>query len=162
VIIEDTGKLWPTLDLKAGFLVFPRGETLPLRHICTEVLLGVSPLILLLIRSFADDAAEGGLAELHRFIQSNRILLRGRLAGTAPPSPDPASRVSVERIALPPGTTGTQVWRSLRSRGVHVLPCRQFHWAEPEAGERFVRVALSRPPEALTAAADAILRCLRG
>jgi enduracididine biosynthesis enzyme MppP len=160
VVIEDTGKLWPMLDLKAGFLVFHRREPLPLRRIYTEVLLGVSPLVLLLVRCLAEDAGEGGFAELHHFIQSNRDLLRGRLAGAGSPSPDPASRISVERIVVPPGTSGTELSHSLRRSGVHVLPCRQFHWAEPEAGERFIRVALSRTPETLTAAADAILGSL--
>jgi enduracididine biosynthesis enzyme MppP len=160
VVIEDTGKLWPMLDLKVGFLVFPRRERLPLRRVHTEVLLGVSPLVLLLVCCLAEDARDGGFAELHRFIQFNRDLLRSRLAGVAF-SPDPASRISVERIAVPQAMGGTQVWRSLRRSGVHVLPCRQFHWAEPEAGERFVRVALSRPPDTLTAVADEILACLR-
>jgi len=167
VVIEDTGKLWPVLDLKAGFLVFPRGEPLPLRRVHTEVLLGVSPLILLLVRCLAEDAGGGGFAELHRFIRSNRDLVRTRLAGAAPGAPDPpdppdpASRISVERVAVPPGVSGSRVWRALRQEGVHVLPCRQFHWARPEEGERFVRVALSRPPGTLAAVTDALLRCLR-
>ncbi|MBV9447187.1 MAG: aminotransferase class I/II-fold pyridoxal phosphate-dependent enzyme [Streptosporangiaceae bacterium] len=161
VVIEDTGKLWPALDLKVGFLVFPPDEPLPLRRVYTEILLGVSPLVLLLVRCFAEDAGEGGFAELHQFIRSNRDLLRGRLAGAEIHSPDQASRISVERIAVPPGMSGTQVSSALRRRGVHVLPCGQFHWAEPEAGAQFVRVALSRPPGLLRAAADAILGCLR-
>ncbi len=157
VVIEDTGKLWPTLDLKAGFLVFPRGDHLPLRRVYTDLLLGISPLILLLIREFADDAAGGGFGELSQFIAANRGQLRGQLARCAPVSfPDPGSRISVERVCVPARTTGTGLWHALRDRGVHVLPCRQFHWANPEAGDRFVRVALSRPPEMISAAATAI------
>jgi enduracididine biosynthesis enzyme MppP len=157
VVIEDTGKLWPTLDLKAGFLVFPPGEQLPLRRIYTDILLGVSPLILLLIKYFAEDARDDGLNELHRFVHSNRVLLRSRLAGVPSLSfPDCRSRISVERIALPAGTAGSIMWQALRRQNVHVLPCRQFHWADPQAGERFVRVALGRPPEVICAAAAAI------
>ncbi len=158
VVIEDTGKLWPTLDLKAGFLVFPPAEQLPLRRIHTDILLGISPLILLLLRHFADDASDGGLAELHRFVAGNRLLLR-RTLGTVPALAfaDPASRISVERLTVPAGTTGTAVWRELRERSVHVLPCRQFYWADPDAGERYVRIALSRPPE-MIAAVGAVIR----
>ena len=157
VVIEDTGKLWPTLDLKAGFLVFRRGDELPVRRVYTDLLLGVSPMILLLIHEFADDAAAGGFGELRQFIAANRGLLRGELAACAPISfPDAGSRISVDRIRVPAGTTGTGLWQALRDDGVHVLPCRQFHWADPDAGDRFVRVALSRPPEEIGAAAAAI------
>jgi enduracididine biosynthesis enzyme MppP len=162
VVVEDTGKLWPTLDLKAGFLVFPREDQLPIRRIYTDLLLGVSPLILLLIRHFAEDAGSGGFRELHRFIAANRHRLRAHLAGCGAVSfPDPGSRISVERVSVPERTTGTDLWHALRGHGVHVLPCRQFHWAYPEAGERYVRVALSRPPEMIIAAAEAILRQAR-
>jgi enduracididine biosynthesis enzyme MppP len=156
VVIEDTGKLWPMLDLKLGFLVFEPGDPLPLHRVYTEILLGVSPLILLLVRNLAEDASDGGLAELHRFVRANRSLVRSRLAGVTPPSPDPGSRISVERIALPDGIRGTQLCQALASRGVHVLPGRQFYWAQPGTGERFVRLALSRGTGELIGAAEAI------
>jgi DNA-binding transcriptional MocR family regulator len=157
VIVEDTGKLWPTLDLKIGILVFPPNDPLPLRRIYTDLLLGVSPLILLLVRHFAEDAAAGGFDEVHRFIAHNRVLLRHHLGNATPLSlADPDSRISVARIALPPGTLASEMCRALRGQNVHVLPCGQFHWAEPAAGEHFVRLALSRPPEAVTSAAAAI------
>lgn len=157
VVIEDTGKLWPTLDLKVGFLVFAPAEPLLLRRIYTDILIGVSPLILLLVRQFAEDASQGGLTELHRFVRQNRALLRSHLADVAPLSfPDLDSRISVERVAVPQGRRATQMWSALRHSGVHVLPCRQFHWADPAAGERFVRVALGRPSQAVAHAAAAI------
>jgi enduracididine biosynthesis enzyme MppP len=156
VIIEDSGKLWPVLDLKLGFLVFAPGDPLPLRKVYTEILLGVSPLILLLVRNLAEDAGEGGFAELHRLVAANRSLVRALLAGAGLHCPDPGSRISVERIALPPGISGTRMCRALAAQGVHVLPGRQFYWADPQAGERFVRVALSRQADGLTAAAEAI------
>jgi enduracididine biosynthesis enzyme MppP len=157
VVVEDTGKLWPTLDLKAGYLVFPQREELPLRRIYTDILLGISPLVMLLVQLFAEDASEGGFAELRRFIRANRVVLREELASQDSLScPDPASRVSVERVAVPASVTATQMWRDLSHSGVHMLPCSQFHWADPVAGERYVRIALGRPPEVIQAAAAAI------
>ncbi|HEY6309492.1 MAG TPA: aminotransferase class I/II-fold pyridoxal phosphate-dependent enzyme [Streptosporangiaceae bacterium] len=158
IIMEDTGKLWPTLDLKIGFLAFPRDERLlPLHRIYTDILLGVSPLLMLLVQRFAEDAHDGGFSELHRFIHSNRALLRKRLSGIPAISfPDTDSRISVERLALPTGFTGSDMRHTLCERAVHVLPCRQFYWAEPEAGERYIRLALSRPPEMIRTAAAAI------
>ncbi len=157
VIMEDTGKLWPTLDLKIGFLAFPRDERLPLHRIYTDILLGVSPLLMLMVQRFAEDARDGGFSELHRFIHSNRALLRKRLSGIPAISfPDADSRISVERLALSAGFTGSSVWHSLYARAVHVLPCRQFYWAEPDAGECYIRLALSRPTGMIQAAAAAI------
>lgn len=163
IIMEDTGKLWPTLDLKIGFLAFPRDERLPLHRIYTDILLGVSPLLMLLVQRFAEDAHDGGFGELHRFIYSNRALLRERLSGIPAISfPDADSRISVERLALSAGFTGTSMWQALYERAVHVLPCRQFYWAEPDAGERYIRLALGRPPETIQVTAAAVGDCIEG
>ncbi|UNR60694.1 enduracididine biosynthesis enzyme MppP [Streptomyces sp. A10(2020)] len=149
VVIEDTGKLWPTLDLKAGLLVFSEDIGLPVEKIYSDILLGVSPLILALIREFSRDAADGGLADLHAFILHNRSVVRRALAGVEGVSfPDPESRSSVERVAFA-GRTGTEVWEELQRHHVFALPCRQFHWAEPSDGDHMVRIALSRSTEPL-------------
>jgi enduracididine biosynthesis enzyme MppP len=155
VLIEDSGKLWPTLDLKVGLLVFPPGDPLPLHRIYTDILLRVSPLILLLIRRFAEDAVAGGFADLHALIAGNRSLLERHLAGAAALA-DPDSRISVARLDLPPEVPAGRLWSSLQDRDVHVLPCGQFHWADHEGGERYVRVALSRDPADVVLAAAAI------
>jgi enduracididine biosynthesis enzyme MppP len=160
VVIEDTGKLWPTLDLKVGILAFPATEPLPLRRTYTDLLLGVSPLILALVRHFAEDAASGGFAELYRLVARNRLVVGAQLGDVSTVwFPDPDSRISVLRIGLPPDRPATRMWRDLRAQGVHVLPCRQFFWADPRAGERFVRVAIGRPTELVADAAAAIRRC---
>ncbi|MFE7566258.1 enduracididine biosynthesis enzyme MppP [Streptomyces sp. NPDC057539] len=149
VVIEDTGKLWPTLDLKAGLLVSSAQVDLPIAKIYSDILLGVSPLILALIREFSRDAADGGLADLHAFIRHNRSVVRRTLAGVEGVSfPDPESRSSVERVAFA-GRTGTEVWEELQRHRVFALPCRQFHWAEPSEGEHMLRIALARSAEPL-------------
>jgi enduracididine biosynthesis enzyme MppP len=163
VVIEDTGKLWPTLDLKAGFLIFSDDIGLPLRRIYTDILLGVSPLILQLIKDLAEDASAGGLEELYRFVSGNRAILRNELTRAGMRRfPDADSRISVERVLVPPPGTATDLLHELRADGIHVLPCRQFHWADPTEGERFVRVALGRPPADIGKAAAAIAGRLRG
>ncbi|MER6844297.1 enduracididine biosynthesis enzyme MppP [Streptomyces platensis] len=149
VVIEDTGKLWPTLDLKAGLLVSSDHVDLPIEKIYSDILLGVSPLILALIREFSRDAADGGLADLHAFIRHNRSVVRRTLAGVEGVSfPDPESRSSVERVAFA-GRTGTEVWEELQRHRVFALPCRQFHWAEPSDGDHMMRIALARSTEPL-------------
>jgi enduracididine biosynthesis enzyme MppP len=160
VVIEDTGKLWPTLDLKVGLLVSSANVGLPLTLVYSDLLLGVSPLILVMVEHFARDAAAGGLDELHGHIRRNRELLRETLTGVpAVIFPDTDSRVSVERLECG-GWTGSEVWEVMRARNVHVLPGRQFYWADPARGERFIRVALARPHETVAAAARELRRVL--
>jgi aspartate/methionine/tyrosine aminotransferase len=68
---------------------------------------------------------------------------------------DGASRVSVARVELA-DAGATRVWGRLLQRGVHTVPCRPFYWAEPEQGERYIRVALSRDAEDVERAVEAI------
>jgi enduracididine biosynthesis enzyme MppP len=156
VVIEDTGKLWPTLELKIGWLAFSANSGLPLAKIHSDILLGVSPLILLLVKRFAADAAEGGLADLHRFIAENRAVLRTRLAdvpGTR--FVDEHSKVSVDRLHVG-SRLGLDVWSALRSHNLYALPCQKFHWARPSEGDHTLRIALSRSPLSIARAGQAL------
>ncbi|WP_284740326.1 enduracididine biosynthesis enzyme MppP [Amycolatopsis sp. RTGN1] len=156
VVIEDTGKLWPTLELKIGWLAFSANAGLPLAKIHSDILLGVSPLILLLVRRFAADAAEGGLTDLHRFIAENRAVLRTRLADVPDTwFVDEHSRVSVDRLHVG-SRLGLDVWSALRSHNLYALPCQKFHWARPSEGDHTLRIALSRSPLSIARAGQAL------
>jgi aspartate/methionine/tyrosine aminotransferase len=50
----------------------------------------------------------------------------------------------------------------LLQRGVHTVPCRPFYWAQPDEGEHYLRVALSRNPEAVESAVEAIREVVAG
>ncbi len=161
VVIEDTGKLWPTLDLKVGMLVHSENLALPVEKIYSDILLGVSPLILAMVRRFSEDAAAGGLEDLHRFIAGHRAMVREELAGLPGVYvPDPDSRASVERIGLT-DLTGTQVWERLREHNVYALPCRAFHWADPSQGDHTLRLALARSTDPLTQSVRALRHVLQ-
>ncbi|MBP2479354.1 enduracididine biosynthesis enzyme MppP [Crossiella equi] len=160
VVIEDTGKLWPTLELKIGWLVSSANAGLPLARIYSDILLGVSPLVMMMIERFAEDAANGGLAALHEFIAGNRATVREILADVPGLTfPDPDSRASVERLHLGE-RTGLSVWSALRESNVFVLPCQKFHWFDPAGGDHTLRIALSRNPEAVAKAAEAVREVL--
>jgi enduracididine biosynthesis enzyme MppP len=157
VVIEDTGKMFPSLDLKVGFLAYSRLLRVPLRRVYTDILLGVSPAILCLVTALADDAARGGLAALHRLIGDHRALVRAAIPEPGCGSwPDTDSRISVERLALPAGLRAGRVASDLRELDVHVLPGPKFHWADPGEGEAFIRIALSRPREDVREGAEII------
>ncbi|SEC28623.1 enduracididine biosynthesis enzyme MppP [Streptomyces sp. TLI_105] len=160
VVIEDTGKLWPTLELKIGWLVRSADVDLPIEKIHSDILLGTSPLVLLLVKRFADDGADGGLAELQRTIADHRALVRAALDGV----PDIAfvdehARASVERLHVG-SRLGMDVWSAVRSQSLYVLPCQKFHWARPQEGERMLRLALSRNPSTLLAGARVLRSAL--
>lgn len=157
VVIEDTGKLWPTLELKAGFLGWGANTRLEIVDAFEDVLLSVSPLVLMLIARLAQDAAAGGYAELARLIGGNRRRLRQIVEPAGLRVKAPGSRISVAELRLPDGIgTSARLYEALLEHDVHVLPCDAFHWADPEAGKRDVRVALARTPGEVTTAAKAL------
>ncbi|MEU3166756.1 enduracididine biosynthesis enzyme MppP [Streptosporangium sp. NPDC006930] len=162
VVIEDTGKLWPTLDLKIGWLVTAADLGLPVAKVYSDILLGVSPLVLALVQRFSEDAADGGLADLHRFVASNRALVREGLAGVPGIHfPDTLSRGSVERVNVGERSS-LEVWSKLRDHNVYVLPCHKFHWANPQEGDDTLRIALARSVAPLEEATRALRSVLLG
>ena len=154
VVIEDTGKLWPVLELKAGFLAWGERTRLEITEAFDDVLLSVSPLVLLLITRLARDAADGGYAELARLLEGNRRTLAEITGPAGLVMKRPDSRISVAQLELPEyAGPATGVYVRLLEDNVHVLPCEAFHWARNGDGARDVRVALARSPEEVRAAA---------
>ncbi|GLX47554.1 hypothetical protein Shyhy01_05040 [Streptomyces hygroscopicus subsp. hygroscopicus] len=162
VVIEDTGKLWPTLELKAGFLAWGEHTDLPLLEYFSDVLLSVSPLVLLMLTRFAQDAERGGYAELHDLIARNRRALAEVLDGGPVTLTDPDARISVARVTLPEdGPDAVALYDEMVRRGTHVLPCGPFHWDRPEDGVRQVRLALARSGEDVVRAARVLVDAVR-
>jgi enduracididine biosynthesis enzyme MppP len=147
-VIEDTGKLWPASELKLGMVATSERTRLQLERAMTDILLSVSPFVCLFVDALARDAADGGFEQLHRLVADNRERVRNGLRDAPNASVvETDTRVSVERIKLADGVSAALLWEQLRSRGVHVLPCGQFHWARPGDGDCFIRIALGREPE---------------
>ena len=155
-VIEDTGKLWPVLELKAGFLSWGQRTALPLKDAFDDLLLSVSPLIMMLLTRLAQDATTDGYQALHRLIAGNRAILRDALAGSQLTMKEPQSRISVAQISLPESTGSAAFYQALLERGIHVLPCQAFHWADPGAGAHDIRIALARAPWEVQTAATAL------
>ena len=162
VVIEDTGKVWPTLELKAGFLVWGERCRLPLLDAFSDVLLSISPVVLLLIQRLAEDGVHGGYRELHRLIAENRARLADPLAGGPLSVADPELRISVARVAWDEsGPDADVLYRELAREGLNILPCGPFHWARPEEGRRMLRVALGRRGADVSAAARMLAEAAR-
>lgn len=159
IVIEDTGKLWPTHELKVGMLAFSEGITLPLRRAFSESLLSASPVVLLMVAALAGDWACGGYERARELVDRNRAVLVDALAEVGLGVADPRSEISVVRVTLPDGgPDSSDLYRELVSQGIHVLPCPPFHWADPAEGLRFIRLSLARPTDAVEIAAKTLAR----
>jgi aspartate/methionine/tyrosine aminotransferase len=154
IVIEDTGKLWPTHELKIGLLAYSERTGLDIPRAFSESLLSASPVVLLLIAALAGDWFDGGYERARAVVDHNRKIVRDTLAEVGLQLADPASQISVARIVLPDdGPDCALLYKDMVARGVHVLPCVPFHWADPESGLRFIRLSLARPSAVVEKAA---------
>jgi aspartate/methionine/tyrosine aminotransferase len=162
ITIEDTGKLWPTHELKIGLLAYSERTRLPLERAFSESLLAASPVVLQLVEALAADWVDGGYERARDLVERNRTVVRDTIAAVGLTLADPDSQISVARIGLPVGGPDSSLlYKDMLERGVHVLPCAPFHWADPEGGLRFIRVSLARPFETVEAAARTLVESYR-
>ncbi len=157
IVVEDTGKLWSVHELKAGFLGWSAGSTLRFVAAFDEVMLSVSPVILLLIAKMANDARDGGFEEMRAMLRAHRALVADIIADTPMTLTDPDSLISVARITLPDdGPDAHTAYLRLVEQGIHTLPCSRFFWARPAEGDRQLRLSLSRPAPSIARATNAL------
>jgi aspartate/methionine/tyrosine aminotransferase len=157
ITIEDTGKLWPTHELKIGLLAYSSRTTLPIERAFSESLLSASPVVLQLVTELARDWTDGGYERARSLIQQNRAIVAETIAEAGLRMADPASQISVARVELPAeGPDSSLLYKDMLNRGVHVLPCAPFHWADPDSGQRFIRLSLARPRDTVAVAARAL------
>jgi len=162
ITIEDTGKLWPTHELKIGLLAFSERTALPIGRAFSESLLAASPVVLQLVRALAEDWVHGGYERSHALIDRNRDAMREAVESVGLALADPDSQISVARIDLGRnGPDSAVLHKELLARGVHVLPCAPFFWADPESGLRYIRISLARPYEIVSSAARALADAYR-
>ena len=162
IIIEDTGKLWPTHELKLGLLAYSERTVLPIERAFSESLLAASPVVLQLVKALAADWADGGYERARDTLERNRAVVKETIGSVGLSLADPASEISVARIDLPAdGPDSAQLYKDMLGRGVHVLPCAPFHWADPKSGLRYIRVSLARPFETVNTAARALAESYR-
>jgi aspartate/methionine/tyrosine aminotransferase len=154
VLVEDTGKTWPTSEIKAPFFAVSRDRGLFERiyDIYTDFLLHVSPVGIKLMHEFIRLSEQDGLASIHEVVRVNRKALCDNLAGTfLTPCERPFASVAWLRIDHP--LSGLALKQVLDEHGVFVLPGNQFFWNDPRQGDQFIRVALVRDADMFREAA---------
>jgi aspartate/methionine/tyrosine aminotransferase len=148
IVIEDTGKLWPVGELKAGFIASSRSLNDEVARALSDVLLTVSPVILRLIEELAQDASAGGFNALHDLIARNRERAITAARGLEIMTVDGQdARISVSMLRFRSPAAAQYVYSGLHRTGVYLLPCQQFYWAQPREGELCLRIALARDHE---------------
>ena len=145
IVIEDTGKLWPTLDLKVSFIVASPDLAELLAPIVDEVLLNVSPFILSLVKSYSQLSLETEYHFVRSLIRDNRDFLRECLLKSSAPIcvQYPASMVSVEMLSVGNSITQESASEFLASHQIQVLNARSFYWDGSSPGNQ-LRVSLAR------------------
>lgn len=160
IAIEDTGKTWPTMDMKTGITVCSADLFEELYEFHDDLLLNVSAFHLSLLRAFIEDTRHHGLEETVRQVaHENRRVLREALAGSSLTPTVNSEATTMEWLRIDANYSGEDLWRELRRLNIHILPGSNFFWQSPELGSQFVRVPLNRPLE-LIARASPILRRL--
>ena len=152
IILEDTGKQWPTLDTKASLLSYSENLARDIRNIYEEIYLCCSNFSLRLIIAFIDATLKkGGLSYIQSIISRNIEIATSELKD---------SMITIE--ALEPDSTMTIMWLNIEKTGlsdlelteylatysVAVLPGRYFYWNSHQvAGHNRIRIALLKPDD---------------
>jgi len=158
-VIEDTGKLLATHELKVSTLTCD-SESVPLvESIYEDILLAHSPLVVIALTDLLQKLGSSGLRSLARIAETNRHALRKTPLARYITVPSP--RGSVEWLRFENGTHATDVMRRLAIAGVAVLPGHPFYWSGPR-NEGYIRVALMRDSDYFLAAMRQVTEALSG
>lgn len=167
IALEDTGKVWPTHELKASLLLFSRDLEQLVTTLYNEVYLCPSRYTLALLEQFILKTTEVGLARTV-WVQADghRYLLRRAIAETKV-IVDPASvgsDISVEWLncrAL--GLRDLELMELLETHGLTVLPGRHFFWESNLSVERQfnIRLSLMKPTLNFTQAVNVFQSVLK-
>jgi aspartate/methionine/tyrosine aminotransferase len=160
VVIEDTGKTWPTVEIKAPFFAVSRSRGLfsNLYNIYTDFLLHVSPVGIKLMHEFIRLSISDDLKSIRNVVEVNRRVLHKNIEDTFL-QPCGQSFLSVAWLRIDSPLTGMELRQILDGHGVFVLPGEHFYWANRSQGEKYIRVALTRDEDMFSEAAN-VLGCV--
>lgn len=158
IVFEDTGKVWPTQDLKASIIVASKGPAALLEKIYNEIYLCHSPFALMMLAEcYRKTSSDGLLDVVWSIVERRRGRLRDVISGTK------VSIVPMATMSTLPlewldvsaqSASDLEFTRLLETYGVSVLPGRQFFWAsnhDPKT-HGFARVAMMKPRDSFNMA----------
>jgi aspartate/methionine/tyrosine aminotransferase len=145
VVVEDTGKTWPTAEIKAPFFAVSRAQGFfrEIYDIYTDFLLHISPVGIKLSHEFIRLSQQDDLAHIRDVVRVNREALYRSLAGTFL-TPCEKSFASVAWLRIDAPIRSPELKQLLDRHGVYVLAGNHFYWSDHSRGDRYIRVALTR------------------
>lgn len=167
VLIEDTGKTWPTQDRKVSQMFYSNDWLDSLKIIYEEIYLCPSGAdVFFFAKLFELERALGFPESLHKLVRGRRDRLREVLGGTrlriAPESE--TSQLPVEWIDISAtGMADSDLIRRVASgAGVHLLPGRQFYWdRHSDAPTDRIRASLLKPQKVFDESMERLAPFLR-
>lgn len=160
--IEDTGKVWPTQEIKASLLFTSQNIFKEVDLIYDEIFLCHSSFALAILSEFLNDAGARGLdeavwktVEIRR--QQFRKVLDGKILQVAPVAM--SSNLSVEWVEIKNHfASDMDMIEHFKTLNLVFLPGRQFYWSGAKEGEQtcFVRFALLKPEEEFKTALEVL------
>ena len=146
--LEDTGKVWPTQDLKASLVYFSEDMKNIFNEIYNEVYLCVSNFSLGIISAFFEETAKVGIQEtIWNVVDTRRALLRKAIQNSTLFVSDLSvnSNLPVEWLVCNASDKNDfTICHELKAMGLAVLPGRQFYWNSfnESKNQRNIRVSL--------------------
>ena len=161
IFIEDTGKTWPSLDLKVSLITVNSSSFEEMFFIHNDFLLNVSPFTLELLKLYINNSKENGIdSTLLNIVQLNRKYLRSKLNATVFRPANLNSKTSVEWLEILNGYSAEEIWTTLSDGGIFILPGTRFYWNNTSFGTKYIRLALMRNPDVFKKAIDAFVEAL--
>lgn len=148
ISIEDTGKVWPTQDLKVSLLFFSADIADEMNVIYEEIYLCVSNFQLEILGHFLKDAHQRGLDQaVWAEVATRRKQFRQIIQGSPLKIHDVGinSKISVEWVQVTAaGWDDFSMLQHFKKSGLVVLPGRHFYWnkSKPEIGHNSLRFSL--------------------
>lgn len=162
MMIEDTGKTWPTVEVKAPFFSISKARGLydSIYDIYTDFLLHISPFGIKLVHEFIKLSQKDEMGYIHQVTKTNRDVLYKNLRGTFL-TPIEKPFASMSWLHIENGMTGFDIKQMLDEQGIFILPGNYFYWSDKSLGRDYIRVALSRDPEIFEESAELLGRLCR-
>lgn len=150
IILEDTGKSFPILDMKVSILKSSKDVYKDLYNISTIYLLQVSPFALRVLIEYLDDAIKTNFEYTKNLILKNWQVARSHLDGSMAVIQEPDLHLPLVWCKLSEGVNGDHLKKFLEENyEVHVVPGKYFFWSDREGHREFIRIALARDSEIL-------------
>ncbi|XXY54363.1 aminotransferase class I/II-fold pyridoxal phosphate-dependent enzyme [Sorangium sp. So ce269] len=163
IVLEDSGKTWPTLDLKVSLLAYSQSITGEMRRLYEEIFLCHSPFALGLHEALLRETRKHSLKKLVWDLVSVRAgQIRAALDGCPLEIQNgdcklPVLWVSCERARM----TDFEVHQRFERSGLSVLPGRFFYWCDDRNHRHFIRISLMRPEAKFQAGARMLAELTR-